>query len=55
MFVFMYPSICYAQTLCDRKAVIPNTTFNQCNNDPWVLVFEDNFDGNTLDFSRWEL
>ena len=24
-----------------------------CNNDPWILVFEDNFDGDSLDLSKW--
>lgn len=26
---------------------------NYCNNIPWVLVFEDDFDGNDLDRSKW--
>jgi len=26
---------------------------NLCNNTTWKLVFEDNFDGNTLDLSKW--
>ncbi len=26
----------------------------QCNLNPWVLVFEDNFDGNSLDLTKWE-
>ncbi len=24
-----------------------------CNNDTWYLVFEDNFNGTELDFSKW--
>ncbi|MEI6577343.1 MAG: family 16 glycosylhydrolase [Bacteroidota bacterium] len=27
----------------------------QCNNMPYVLVFEDNFDGNSLDLSKWQI
>lgn len=26
---------------------------NVCDNSPWKLVFYDNFDGNTLDHSKW--
>lgn len=26
-----------------------------CNNAPWVIVFEDNFNGNQLDFSKWKI
>ncbi len=44
-----------AQTICEGKTVVPVTTFNQCDNNPWVLVFEDNFEGNNLDLSTWEL
>ncbi len=43
----------YAQRICERKQVVPIETFNQCNSNPWVLVFEDNFNGNTLDLSTW--
>lgn len=27
----------------------------ECNNSPWILKFEDNFEGNSLDLSKWEL
>lgn len=33
--------------------VMPTTSFNQCNNNPWVLVFEDDFEGTSLDLSKW--
>lgn len=33
--------------------VMFGAAFNQCNNNPWVLVFEDNFNGNGLDLSKW--
>ena len=42
-----------AQTICEGQTVVPVTTFNQCDNNPWVLVFEDEFNGNSLDLSRW--
>ncbi|MDD3692155.1 MAG: hypothetical protein PHO77_08780, partial [Bacteroidales bacterium] len=43
----------YAQTICEGQQVVPIETFNQCNTNPWVLVFEENFDRNSLDLSRW--
>ncbi len=43
----------YSQTICEGQQVVPVVTFNQCNTNPWVLVFEENFDGNSLDLSRW--
>ena len=43
----------YAQTICEGQQVVPIETFNQCNTDPWVLVFKDDFDGNSLDLSTW--
>lgn len=43
----------YSQTLCESMKVVPVQTFNQCNNNQWVLVFEDNFNGSSLDLSKW--
>ena len=43
----------YAQIICEGQQVVPIETFNQCNTNPWVLVFEENFDGSSLDLSRW--
>lgn len=43
----------YAQIICEGQQVVPIETFNHCNSDPWVLVFEDSFDGITLDLSTW--
>lgn len=45
----------YAQTICEGQQVVPIETFNQCNYNSWKLVFEDNFDGNNLNLSTWEL
>jgi beta-glucanase (GH16 family) len=43
----------YAQTICEGQQVVPIVTFNQCNTNPWVLVFEESFNGSSLDLSRW--
>ncbi len=37
----------------DQIVVVPVVSFNQCDNNPWVLVFQDEFDGNSLDNSKW--
>jgi len=42
----------YPQTICEGRQIVPTVTFNQCGYDPWVLCFEDNFDGNSLDLSK---
>ena len=42
----------YAQN-CFFKPVTPGQTFYQCDDNTWVLVFEDNFDGNSLDLTKW--
>ncbi|MFA5814709.1 MAG: glycoside hydrolase family 16 protein [Bacteroidales bacterium] len=42
-----------AQNCQAGQNVIYSTPFNQCNNNPWVLVFEDNFNGSNLDLSKW--
>jgi len=45
-----------AQTraICKTQKVAFYESFDQCDYNPWVLVFEDNFDGNTLDLTKWE-
>ena len=35
----------------EKVAVSEDKTI--CDDAPWVLVFEDNFDGNSLDLSKW--
>lgn len=32
-----------SQTICDGNSAMTSETFNICNDDPWVLVFEDDF------------
>jgi len=53
IFLMICSSIIYAQTLCDGVPFVSLGTFNVCNTDPWVLVFEDNFNGDSLDLSKW--
>lgn len=45
----------FSQGMCEGQQVVPIQTFNQCDNNPWVLVFEDNFEGNSLDLSKWNI
>lgn len=45
----------YSQVICDGKKIMFTSSFNQCNYNDWVLVFEDEFNGNSLDLSTWQL
>ena len=54
--------ICICSTLvkaqnreCEYENVMFNTSFNQCDNNPWTLVFRDEFNNDTLDLSKWEI
>lgn len=38
---------------CDQDLILYTYTTNLCDSNPWVLVFEDSFNGNSLDVSRW--
>lgn len=40
--------------ICDGQQVILSEN-GQCDYNPWIMVFEDNFDGNTLDLSKWTI
>jgi beta-glucanase (GH16 family) len=40
---------------CEGLQVAFPESFNQCNDYSWVLIFEDEFDGNTLDLTKWKL
>lgn len=35
------------------ELVMPRHSFSQCDYSPWILVFDDEFDGNSLDMSKW--
>jgi len=39
---------------CVSELVSPAFT-KSCNSNPWVLEFEDNFDGNQIDLSKWDV
>ena len=43
-----------SQTICEGLQVVPVETFNQCNDNPWNLIFQDDFDGDSLDMSIWK-
>ncbi len=48
----------YAQIVNNNKRCLHQNvqqSAHSCNKNPWVLVFEDNFDGNSLDLSKWEI
>jgi len=38
---------------CHEKKIIPTYDFYICNDDPWTLIFEDDFDGYQLDEYKW--
>lgn len=40
---------------CEYENVMFITNFNQCDNNPWTLVFSDEFNDDTLDLSKWEI
>lgn len=42
----------YPQIICNGKKIIL-TDDGRCNLNPYIMVFEDNFDGNSLDTSKW--
>lgn len=39
---------------CSQKKVVV-TNDGVCDSNPYYLVFEDNFDGNSLDLTKWQL
>jgi beta-glucanase (GH16 family) len=39
---------------CEKAGVILYD-FPKCNTNPYIIKFEDNFDGNVLDTSKWEI
>tara|TARA_R110002050_G_scaffold109799_1_gene221478 strand:- start:233310 stop:234830 length:1521 start_codon:yes stop_codon:yes gene_type:complete len=43
------------QTVCEAQITSFSQSIYQCDNNDWVKVFEDNFNGNQLDLSVWEL
>ncbi|MDR1846700.1 MAG: glycoside hydrolase family 16 protein [Bacteroidales bacterium] len=39
---------------CKYTGAITQINPIPCNNNPYILIFEDSFDGNELDFSKWK-
>ncbi|MCW8898381.1 MAG: family 16 glycosylhydrolase [Flavobacteriales bacterium] len=39
---------------CQEK-ITPFVENKTCNYNPWILAFEDNFDGNQIDLSKWDV
>lgn len=46
-------SIAQVETSCDLFSAMLTEEPVGCNNNPWYLVFEDNFNGSSLDMSKW--
>lgn len=44
----------YSQANCGKELIIFGST-PVCDYNPWVIVFEDDFDGTTLDETKWDL
>lgn len=40
---------------CEYENVMFITSFYQCDDNPWTLVFRDEFNDDTLDLSKWEI
>lgn len=53
IFIFLTIQIFLGQ-VCDGQQVVLIQD-GQCDYNPYVLVFEDNFEGNSLDVSRWQI
>jgi beta-glucanase (GH16 family) len=45
----------FSQVVCEGDTIYAETTFDQCLKSPWLLVFEDNFDGDSLDSGKWRI
>jgi beta-glucanase (GH16 family) len=43
----------FCQVLCDYFVASPIQNYYICDDNPWVLVFEDDFNGNELDQKNW--
>ncbi|MDR0969104.1 MAG: family 16 glycosylhydrolase [Lentimicrobiaceae bacterium] len=58
LILFTHSLSIYAQLelqrgVCEGVVTVPIETFNICNPNPWVLIFEDNFEGTSLDLTKW--
>lgn len=44
-----------AQKICAKQKFVPSSSFSICNDNPWNLVFNDEFNGDTLDTKVWQI
>lgn len=44
-----------AQKICAKQKFVPSSNFSICNDNPWNLVFNDEFNGDTLDTKVWQI
>ncbi|MCF8371189.1 MAG: family 16 glycosylhydrolase [Bacteroidales bacterium] len=55
---WLWPLCVNAQFFSDNCSggtnILPVQDINLCNDSEWVLVFEDNFDGDSLDRGKWK-
>jgi beta-glucanase (GH16 family) len=48
-------SLAHAQVICKGEKIIHPHSFNQCNTGQWLLIFEDDFEGNEVDLEKWRV
>lgn len=53
IFVMQTFSSVFSQTVCETRVVVFTNYYYQCDDNPWVLVFEDDFNSNSIDLSYW--
>ena len=51
--VFLAKAQFFSDNCSGGKNILPVQDINFCSNSEWVLVFEDNFDGDSLDRGKW--
>ena len=56
LFLF-WPTVLFCQLISDNcqggRNILPIEDIDLCDGSEWILVFEDNFDGDSLDLSKW--
>lgn len=56
IFSFCLNTFCQSESLVDTfRTVYCDTTIWMCREEPWVLIFEDEFDGNSLNSNNWDI
>jgi len=46
--------LCFSQINKRWEKIIVSEDKTICNDSPWILVFEDNFEGKTLEINKWK-